>query len=577
MKPGTRHRKVPPIRRWTALAFTSVGLLVSWQAAAVGSWIPLDTKMPGTNAGHMLLLSDATVMVQQGVSSNWWRLTPGSSGGYTNGTWAPLSPMSTSRKFYSSDVLPDGRVFVAGGEHNNLILTNIGEIYNPLNDSWTPTKSAGDVDFSDSGSVVLRDGNVLVHPIGRGSYNPNVTLIYNPTLDTWAHNPPSSLADLSETSWVKLPDDSILTVNDSSRTSERYIPSLNQWIKDANVPVNIYSNNESGAAFLLPDTRAFFLGASGHTALYTPSGTTNLGAWVAGPDIPEGHFADDSPAAMMANGRILCIVGTNAPNGGSTNSLFFYEYDYSIGATGAFQPTSSPRDPMVGSSLKADSYDLSLLDLPDGTVLFSKGNGTPDPAGLLYVYQPDTPPLASGKPTVDSVTWNKDGSLHLTGKLFNGISEGSAFGDDAQEASNYPIVRLTDGASKVTYGRTYNWSSTGVMTDSKIVTTEAKVDAAVANSTGNYSLQVIANGIASDAVTVYGDFVWVDFNYGGSPQNGTYANPYSKLLAQGIPAVSSGGTIAFKANVQPSVSPETMTISKPMTLISVGGPATIGQ
>src|SRR5579864_9139718 len=53
-------------RRWTALAFTAWGLLVSWQAGgAVGSWMALARTNDGA-AGHMLLLSDATVMVQNG-------------------------------------------------------------------------------------------------------------------------------------------------------------------------------------------------------------------------------------------------------------------------------------------------------------------------------------------------------------------------------------------------------------------------------------------------------------------------------------------------------------------------------
>ena len=137
------------------------------------------------------------------------------------------------------------------------------------------------------------------------------------------------------------------------------------------------------------------------------------------------------------------------------------------------------------------------------------------------------------------------------------------------------MVLFTDGSGKVHYGRTYDWSSTGVMTGARIVTTEARVPAAIADSAGIYSLQVVANGIASDPVSFH-EPVWVDFNYSGSPQLGTYPNPFP-TLAQGVTAVPSGGIIAFKANVQPSVSHETKTISKPMTLIAVGGPATIGQ
>jgi hypothetical protein len=70
--------------------------------------------------------------------------------------------------------------------------------------------------------------------------------------------------------WVKLPDNSILFVDRNTTSSERYIPSLNQWVVDATVPVALYDpyGLETGSAFLLPDGRAFFLGSPGNTAYY---------------------------------------------------------------------------------------------------------------------------------------------------------------------------------------------------------------------------------------------------------------------------------------------------------------------
>ena len=70
--------------------------------------------------------------------------------------------------------------------------------------------------------------------------------------------------------------------------------------------------------------------------------------------------------------------------------------------------------------------------------------------------------------------------------------------------------------------------------------------------------------------------VWVDFNYTGSPQNGTYQNPF-QTLAQAASAVPSGGTVAINATDQPSESSQTITITKAMTIVSVAGPSTIGQ
>jgi hypothetical protein len=63
--------------------------------------------------------------------------------------------------------------------------------------------------------------------------------------------------------------------------------------------------------------------------------------------------------------------------------------------------------------------------------------------------------------------------------------------------SNYPIVRLTSGSS-VYYMRSHDWSSTGVMTGNTPVSTE--FDVLVTVPPGSYSLEVVANGIASDPV-----------------------------------------------------------------------------
>ena len=70
--------------------------------------------------------------------------------------------------------------------------------------------------------------------------------------------------------------------------------------------------------------------------------------------------------------------------------------------------------------------------------------------------------------------------------------------------------------------------------------------------------------------------VWVNYDYNVSPQNGTFEDPF-ETLAQGKNAVASGGTIAINALTLPSLSSERMTISKAMTIISVGGPSTIGR
>ena len=61
----------------------------------------------------------------------WYKLTPDSKGSYKNGTWSQLASMVDTRLYYSSMVLPNGNVYVAGGEYGSGGSDARGEIYNP--------------------------------------------------------------------------------------------------------------------------------------------------------------------------------------------------------------------------------------------------------------------------------------------------------------------------------------------------------------------------------------------------------------------------------------------------------------
>ena len=88
----------------------------------------------------------------------------------------------------------------------------------------------------------------------------------------------------------------------------------------------------------------------------------------------------------------------------------------------------------------------------------------------------------------------------ISGTQFNGLSQGAAFGDDAQSATNYPLVRITNDASgEVFYARSHNFS-TGVATGTKIVSTE--FDVLPGTQTGASKLVVVANGIPSLPVAI---------------------------------------------------------------------------
>jgi hypothetical protein len=502
-------------------------IFLSVQVNAQGTWSKVSNTSPNGSGGLMLLLSDGTVMAKSsagGGSGNiWMKLTPDIHGSYANGTWSNLTSSISDRLYFSSQVLKDGRVYVAGGEYG--AGGTLGEIYNPLTNTWTALPTTGHT-FSDANSEILPDGRVL-QALVEGSLT--TTLIYDPVSNQYT-NGPSSHGIMDESAWVKLPDNSILMIDRDTRNSERYIPSLNQWVVDANLPVDIYDpfGSEAGAAFALPDGRAFFIGSTGSTAYYNPSGNNNPGSWTAGPTIPNGLGAPDAAAAMLVNGKILCALSP-APTSANhfPSPTYFYEFNYQ---TNSFTQVSSP------DGGNYSTFVTNMLDLPDGTVLYSTQGNT-----QYYIYSPGGTPLASGKPTISQVTPNDcvGSSYSIAGTLFNGISEGAGYGDDWQMASNYPIIRLTNG-SNVYYARTYNWNSTGIQTGSAVCNAQFTLPAGLPNAT--YSLVVTANGISSDPVSfspATGSCiatVYKDCNYGGYAIGlGVGSYTLAQLNALGVP------------------------------------------
>ena len=93
---------------------------------------------------------------------------------------------------------------------------------------------------------------------------------------------------------------------------------------------------------------------------------------------------------------------------------------------------------------------------------------------------------------------------------------------------------------------------------------------------GYYMLFLVNNaGTPSVAKYVHVDqpnVVWVDFNFGGLIETGTFGRPFKTLLS-GVAEVQSGGILRIKQGS----SNETLVITKRMTVDSYGGNATIGQ
>lgn len=483
-------------RRSRLLPLLSALLFCSAASHAQGKWTPLTNAAPGYNAGVMLLLTDGSVMVKtssgghDAIGDTWNKLTPDIHGSYKNGTWTVLSPMYDSRLYFSTQVLRNGNVYAAGGEYGTG--RAFGEVYHPAEDAWVaaPLLPVPGDTISDANSEILPDGKVLQALVSTGGRSTTRTYVYDPETNTYASGTPA-LGSNNESAWVKLPDNSILYVDIGSTNSERYIPATNKWIRDAILPVGLYDpyGLETGGAFLLPDGRAFFIGSTSYTAYYTPSGSTAKGTWTAGPNIPDSLGAPDAASSIMPDGKILCAFA-HTPTYDSVfyPTTVFYEFDY---ITNKFTKITAPDGT---DSADYASYFSNMLSLPDGNILYGRQGDD-----QYYLYTPAGKALAAGKPTVKNIypTIHCD-TFMVTGTLFNGITEGASYGDDWQMSTNYPIIRLSTHDS-VYYAKMFNWNSTGVMRDTLADTTYFVLPAKM--PTGNsFTLQVVANGNASDAV-----------------------------------------------------------------------------
>jgi hypothetical protein len=455
-----------------------------------GTWQPLVNPPPFT-ASTMLLLTDGCVMCHVYYSRDWWKLAPDASGSYVKGSWTKLASMAHSRLYYASAVLNDGRVFVAGGEYSDAGGdTNDVEIYDPYLDSWTTIAGPGWSYIGDAVSCVLADGRVLL-----GSIFDKKTSIYNPETDSWSAGGTKDDASSEET-WTLLPDGTVLSIECSNiPRAEKYLPATNKWTAAGSTPVPIAAagNSEIGPALLLTNGRVFCVGGTGHTALYRrPAHPSQPGSWKQGPDFPEnppGQLmkANDGPGCLLPNGRVLCAVGP-APANAWANPTYFFEYN----------PTANTLSPApTPANAGGNVYDGRLLLLPSGQVLFAAATAD------IEVYTPTGGPKKAWRPQITAhphkLRAGQSYSLH--GRRLNGLSQAVSYGDDAQMATNYPLVKLVNEATgHVQYCPTYDHSTMAVATRNKIVSTNFMVpfDAEL----GDADLCVVANGITSACVDV---------------------------------------------------------------------------
>lgn len=526
-----------------------LGVLLAWSSVATAQWTGLTNAFPSGHAEHCLLLTNGDVMCHEYNTNRWHRLTPDINGSYQNGTWdapghtvanmptgidasvpACVGPGGCAYRplFFASAVLADGRVVIIGGEYIALaaVWSNIGFLYDPVANTWSSqitipgtwccSNGAGSGGIGDAQSVVLQNGTMLLATTAGKDI-----ASFNPATLTFTALAPTGKDDSNDQeNWTILPNGKVLTVDSGTvQRSELYDSATNVWeaavdtlVNLADVGAGTKNSSEVGPIVQRPDGTAIaFSGTnSGLNAVYD----TAAGTWAAvgaGGNFPvsgTGHFSvADGPASLLPNGNVLVMASPVTLTNVFQTPSHFYEFD----GTNLTAVTDAP------NAASFVSYQGRFLLLPTGEVLLTAYNQCPCTGGTppvttpavetVQLYSNGGGPLNAWRPVITVAPGNviAGNTYPISGKLFNGFSEGASYGDDAQMATNYPLVRIINHVTgHVFYARTHGHSRMGVEAVGSVEIVTTQFDAPAGMESGPSDLVVVANGIPSLPFVVNG-------------------------------------------------------------------------
>ncbi|HEX4080783.1 MAG TPA: hypothetical protein VHX61_18130 [Rhizomicrobium sp.] len=491
---------------------------VAPKKSKTGTWADLSGALPFANGPwNPKQMTDGTILVLDycTASGQWYKLTPDKKGQYSDGTWSKIATMPSgySPLFFASQVLPDtGNFIVNGGEYNAPTgscdgdWTNKGALYNYTANTWsTVTAPSGWASIGDAESIVLPDGSYMLADCCDEA---NAIATISGTTVTWTTTGTGKADDDDEEGWTNLPeaqggdvfDVDTWKLNATGDNYELYNPTKGTWTSQGYTPdiLTETSTRELGPAPLTPA-----YGSEGTIVQFSANTTKGVNdiydvasnKFTSGPVMTDNgtvYDVADGPAATEPNGKIL----VDASPGTFDYPSHFWEWTINKKGKISIAMTSDNK-----TSSSTSSFEGNLMVIPTGQIIWDNSQTTPNEVAL---YTPVGKAKKAWLPVVSSVSATlKAGSTGnaISGTNFNGFDMGGSYGDDAQESTNWPLVRITNTKSgDVCFGRSYDFSTMGVWTTG---TTSAEFDLPKKGcDTGASTLQVIVNGIASAGTSV---------------------------------------------------------------------------
>ena len=315
----------------------------------------------------MILAAAATLCIELSTRARWrsrtlprlwsvigvlWLLGPGSMA--QAASFANTGSLATARWLHTATLLPDGRVFIAGGTNQGRALDS-AELYDPATGAWTPTRSLFSPRESHT-SVLLPGGQVLLVGGFSDDFLSSAEL-YDPATGTSTGTGSLHTAREIPTATL-LPNGKVLVVGGFNGiilgSAELYDPATGTWTATGSLATARFFHTVT----LLPNGKVLVVGGDGSSALasaelYDPA----TGKWTATGSLASARYRHT--ATMLPNGKVLVAGG----NDGSSDLTSAELYDPTSGTW----TTSS-------HSLTNQRNGHSASLLPNGTVLVAGGD-----------------------------------------------------------------------------------------------------------------------------------------------------------------------------------------------------------
>jgi hypothetical protein len=253
--------------------------------------------------------------------------------------------MTTRRALHVAQLLPNGKVLVAGGRTcngppplacNSTFTTNTAELYDPATGAWAPTANMNN-NRTTTSAVLMADGRVMVpggFPTGQVT-----TETYTPAAGTWAYADALNFQRARQGAML-LPDGDVLIAAGAiggppQLTTETYDAATNLWTLAGNV-----SQARFNYFFTeLPNGKVLIAGGAGGTTAATTAEVYDqvTRTWSSAGTIPSAHGSSSSNGNST---RIVVLTGTPAQCGQNCGKVLLVG-DNAAGAAALYTPASS--------------------------------------------------------------------------------------------------------------------------------------------------------------------------------------------------------------------------------------------